>query len=85
MRVRIIRKPPSLYGNGVDSNSLLVGRVYNLAPAVASALMIDGYAELYDALSPSEKRARAGQAAHMAWTAADRPPRWTVPIRKKKR
>ena len=83
MRVRMLRKPPAAYGNGVDS--LLVGRVYNLDPSVASALMIDGYAELYDALTPDEKRERSERATHQAWTADDREPRWILPPRDRKR
>lgn len=82
MRVRIVRKPPKQYNNGVDAESLAIGRVYNLAPSLASALMLDGYAEMYDALSPAEKRERAGQAAQTAWTAADRAQQWEVPPRK---
>ena len=79
MRVRIVRKPPALYSNGVDADALAVGRVYNLAASLASALMIDGFAELYEALSPAEKRERAGLAALTAWTAADHAQQWTVP------
>jgi hypothetical protein len=79
MRVRIVRKPPALYGNGVDAESFAVGRIYNLAAALASALMLDGFAELYDALSPDEKRERAGLASHAAWTAADHAQQWVLP------
>jgi hypothetical protein len=78
MRVRIVRKPPTEYSNGVDAESLAVGRVYNLASSLASALMLDGYAELYESLSVEEKRERAGEAAHTAWTAADRAQQWEV-------
>ena len=85
MRVRILRKLPAVNANGVDPDSLLVGRVYNLTVPLASALMIDGYAELYETLSPAEKRERAGQAIDRAWTAADHVQRWAVPARKKKR
>ena len=78
MRVRIVRRPPVQYSNGIDAESLAVGRVYNLASSLASALMLDGYAELYDALSPAEKRERAGQAAWTAWTAADHAQQWEL-------
>ena len=79
MRVRIVRKPPAMYANGIDAAALAVGRVYNLAASLASALMLDGFAELYEALSPAEKRDRAGVAAHTAWTAADHAQQWTLP------
>ena len=79
MRVRIMRKPPAMYSNGIDAEALAVGRVYNLASSLASALMIDGFAELYEALSPAEKRERAGQAALTAWTAADHAQQWELP------
>ena len=79
MRVRIIRKAPALYSNGIDAAALAVGRVYNLAAPLASALMVDGFAELYEALPPDEKRERAGQAAHTAWTAADHAQQWMLP------
>jgi hypothetical protein len=91
MRIRITRKPPNTYSNGTESDILLVGRIYNLAPALASALMLDGYAELYETLTPEEKRERSEQASHEAWTAHDYPARWTVsktekpPKRRKKR
>lgn len=84
MRVRITRKPPHGYGTDVASDTLLTGRVYNLAPSVASALMLDGYAELYDTLSDAEKRERSEEAAHEAWTADDHPPRWAIPRRRKR-
>jgi hypothetical protein len=63
----------------------MVGRVYNLAAAVASALMLDGYAELYETLTPEEKRERTDEASHLAWTAADYPRRWTTPRRTTKK
>ena len=81
MRVRILRKPPVQYSNGIDAEGLAVGRVYNLASSLASALMIDGYAEMYDALTFAEKRERAGEAAHSAWTAADHAQQWTLPAK----
>ena len=80
MRVRIIRKPPRL--SEIDTDSFMVGRVYNLAFAFASALMLDGYAELYETLTPEEKRERTDEASHLGWTANDHPPRWTTPHRK---
>ena len=85
MRVRIVRKPPARYTTGVDADFLAVGRVYNLESSLASALMLDGYAEAYDALSMDEKRERAGEATHVIWTAADHAQSWDVPRPKKKR
>jgi len=76
MRVRILRKPPTSYG--MDDETLLLGRVYNLPSAVASALMLEGCAELYDTLTPAEKRERSEQATHVAWTADDHPQRWVI-------
>ena len=81
MRVRITRKPPAVYGNDIESESLLVGRVYNLAPALASALMLDGYAELYETLTVEEKRERSEQATHEGWTADDHQQRWAIPMK----
>jgi len=78
MRVRITRKPPDAYTNGVESDSMLVGRVYNLAHPLASALMLDGYAELYETLTAEEKRDRSEQASHEGWIADDHPPRWAA-------
>lgn len=77
MRIRIIRKPPSTYGNG-ESDLLLMGRVYNLPHSLASALMLDGYAELYETLTDEEKRERTEQRSPEAWTADDHAPRWTL-------
>jgi hypothetical protein len=85
MRVRIVRKPPAYYTSGVAADLLAVGRVYNLESSLASALMVDGYAEAYDTLTAAEKRERAGESAHHAWTAADHAQRWSVPPRKKRR
>jgi hypothetical protein len=85
MRVRILRKPPATYTLGMDTDALLVGRVYNLAASVASALMVDGYAELYETLSADEKREIAGHMYDHGWTAADHMQRWRLPDRKKKK
>ena len=66
----------------------MVGRVYNLAFALASALMLDGYAEMYETLTPEEKRERTDEASHMGWTAADYHRRWATPrakVKKKER
>jgi hypothetical protein len=82
MRVRIISKPPTT--NDLDNESLLVGRVYNLSASHASALMIDGYAELYETLTDDEKRERTDEASRTAWTAADSDRRW-LPTRSKRR
>ena len=84
MRVRVLRKPPaSTYG--IDDDSLLVGRVYDLASELASALLLDGFAELYDTLTLDEKRERSTQALHIAWTAADRQQRWPITPRRRKK
>ena len=82
MRVRITSLPPDGYGNGIETESLLVGRIYNLAPAVASALLIDGYAELYDTLTAAEKKERSEQASQLGWTADERGQRWPLPPRR---
>jgi hypothetical protein len=63
---------------------LLVGRVYNLPAALASALLLEDCAELYDALSSAEKRERSEELSQLAWTADDRQPRWTLANRRKK-
>ena len=76
MRVRILRKPPPTFE--AEHGSLLIGRIYNLPAATASALLLEGHAELYDALTPAEKRERSEQATHVAWTADDRPQRWPI-------
>ena len=84
MRVRIIGKVPATYRSGLGRDSLMLGRVYNLAHSLGSALLLDGYAELYDTLTPEEKRERSEQASHESlWTANDRSPRWRVPARDK--
>ena len=44
MLVRITKRPPLSYGP--VSDSLVAGRSYDLPPALASALLIDGCAEL---------------------------------------
>jgi hypothetical protein len=49
MRVRILKHPPASYG--IDGESLLIGRVYNLAAELASALLLEGCAEVYDAMT----------------------------------
>jgi hypothetical protein len=70
MRVRITKQPPPTYQFAGDS--LLVGRVYNLDASFAAALMLEGCAESYDLLSPSEKREfRSGKPATL-WKAANR-------------
>lgn len=70
MRVRITRQPPEAYGS--DTKSLRVGRVYNLQAALASALMADGCAELFDLLPQSERRERDVRSPGDLWQAADR-------------
>jgi hypothetical protein len=66
MRVRISRKAPAEYG--IDGDSLRVGRVYNLDSSLASALMLEGCAELYDLLTPEEKRATVKLMSGEDWT-----------------
>jgi len=65
MRMRITKAPPSEYGSATQS--LLVGRIYNLDAALASALLLEGCAELYDLLSPEERRERNSR-PQQAWT-----------------
>jgi hypothetical protein len=82
MRIRILQKPPATYG--IDDDSMLVGRVYNVASELASALLLDGYAELYDTLTAAEKRERSEEASHVVWTAEDRHTRWPISNRRRK-
>ncbi|MGH9347931.1 MAG: hypothetical protein ACRD26_11785 [Vicinamibacterales bacterium] len=70
MRVWITRPPPHNYGFGGDP--LLVGRIYNLDAAHASALLLDGCAEVYDLLTAEERRARLGAQSENGWGPADR-------------
>ena len=70
MRMRITKPPPQDYG--ICTDFLLVGRIYNLDPAFASALMLDGCAELYDLLSPEERRERTDALSHDGWTPRQR-------------
>ena len=79
MRVRILRQPPPTYMSGLDVHALLVGRIYNLAAPLASALMLDGYAELYETLSPEEKKEVGGEVSDRVWTADDHAQRWSIP------
>ena len=65
MRMRITKAPPGEYVT--SSQSLLVGRIYNLDVALASALLLEGCAELYDLLSPEERRERNSR-PQQAWT-----------------
>ena len=53
MRVRITKTPPASYG--IDGESLMIGRVYNLASELASALLLEGCAEVYDAASDTRE------------------------------
>lgn len=73
MRVRITKHPPASYG--VDGDSLRIGRIYNLDSSLASALLADNCAELYDTLSVSEKREREDSSRNHVWQAHDRPER----------
>lgn len=70
MRVRITKQPPLSYG--VDTASLLPGRVYNLDSALASALLADGCAELYDTLTSHERKFHYDAHRAQLWEAADR-------------
>jgi hypothetical protein len=75
MRMRITRTVPPEYGAATES--LLVGRVYNLDASLASALLLDGCAEVYDLLSPEERRERTEALTQDAWTpSGDRRPSW---------
>jgi hypothetical protein len=82
MRVRMLQKPPATYG--IDGDSMLIGRIYDVASELASALLLDGYAELYDTLTADQKRERSEQASHVAWTADDRHTRWPISNRRRK-
>ena len=65
MRMRITKAPPREYGGATDT--LLVGRVYNLDAGLASALLLDDCAEVYDLLSPEERRERTEALTHDGW------------------
>jgi hypothetical protein len=65
MRMRITKAPPREYGSATET--LLVGRIYNLNPALASALLLDDCAEVYDLLSPAERRERSDALTHDGW------------------
>jgi hypothetical protein len=67
MRVRILQPPPAAYS--AETQSLLLGRVYNLDASLASALVLDGCAEVYDTLTPEEKRERTR--TDVLWEAPD--------------
>jgi hypothetical protein len=58
--------------------SLLPGRVYNLDASLASALMLDGCADLYESLSAEEKRDLHSGARSQAWTHDGRT-QWRLP------
>jgi hypothetical protein len=75
MRVRITKQPPATYG--IEGDSLQVGRVYNLDASLAAALMIEGCAESYDLLSPTEKREFRSRKPATLWKAAHRAGRFT--------
>jgi hypothetical protein len=83
LRVRIMKPCPPSYGG--EGRALLVGRVYNLPAALASALLLEDCAELYDALSPAEKRERSEELSQLAWTAEDRQPQWNLSERRKRK
>ena len=72
MRVRITKRPPASYGK--DGEALRVGRIYNLQAGLASALMAEGCAELYDAL-PAE--ARRDRTPKDLWQSRDRDRPWS--------
>jgi hypothetical protein len=65
--VRILKAPPATYSS--DTQALLVGRIYNLDASLASALLLEGCAELYEGLSDQEKRERSR--TDLLWEAAE--------------
>jgi hypothetical protein len=67
MRIRITRHIPPSYGSEADS--LRLGTIHNLDSALASALIADGCAELFEALSDAQKKESTGGAL---WQAPDR-------------
>jgi hypothetical protein len=71
MRVRIIKRAPESYGK--DGSNLRVGRIYNLPAGLASALMAEGCAELYEGLPADAKRDRPPQDL---WQSRDRRGPW---------
>jgi hypothetical protein len=64
MRVRITRRSTSAYG--ADTASLRVGGVYNLESSLASALIADACAELYETLSDEEKHRASGGTGYVS-------------------
>lgn len=72
MRVRIIKRPPASYGD--DGAALRVGRIYNLQAGFASALLVEGCAELYDTL-PAE--ARRDRTPKDLWQSRERNAPWS--------
>jgi hypothetical protein len=67
VRVRVTRLPPTSYGD--EGESLRVGNVYNLDASLASALLADDCAELFETL-PEDEKQRAGGGS--LWQAPDR-------------
>lgn len=67
MRIRITSRPPASYGS--EGDALRTGTIHNLDPALASALIADGCAELFEALSDAQKKESTGGAL---WQAPDR-------------
>jgi hypothetical protein len=67
VRVRITRLPPPSYGD--EGESLRIGNVYNLEASLASALLADDCAELFETLSEDEKQRVGGGSL---WQAPDR-------------
>jgi hypothetical protein len=65
MRVRITHRPPSEYQSWADA--LIVGRIYDLNSTLASALLLEGCAELYEGLSPAEKKVRSQLPVEPLW------------------
>lgn len=77
MRVGITKRLPPSYSDSADS--LLTGRIYNLDSALASALIADGCADLYE--SPTREAQKPLFEEHrrsQMWEAQDRAraPRW---------
>lgn len=79
MRVRITKQPPKAYG--YQHRPLRVGRLYDLDSAVASALIVEGCAELDDTLTPDERRDHERHLRGEMWEASDRrhAQQWMLP------
>ncbi len=72
MRILVTRRPAASYGS--LAQSLLIGRIYNLDASVASALLADGCAELYETMNDT---ARQQTRPRGLWQSADRTRPWS--------